>query len=255
MKRLAALCAGAILLTGCTQATTSNDSTELTVFAAASLTESLNEIKEVYEREHPEIELVYNFDSSGTLQTQIEQGAPCDLFISAGQKQMDGLGELIQSDSRIDLLENTVVLIAPKDADIKITSFEALDQVSSIALGNADVPVGQYAEEILRNLNLWDTLNEQQKITFGSNVKEVTAQVAADAVDCGIVYRTDAASEPNVSVIAQAPNDLYSPAIYPAAILAQSAHPEEAKDFLNYLNSEQAMNTFSNVGFTRPGQD
>lgn len=254
------LCTTALILSGCansdeaieTQDTALEPPTEITVFAAASLTESLNTIKENYETEHPEIELIYNFDSSGTLQTQIEEGAVCDLFISAGQKQMDALGDLVNADSRVDLLENTIVLVVPNDAKNVPSSFGALVDVSSIALGNSDVPVGQYSEEILRNMGLWDQLNKEHKITFGSNVKEVTAQVAASAVSCGIVYRTDAASEPDITVVAEAPADSYSPAIYPAAVLTDAAQPEYAQAFLDYLNTEDAISVFSSVGFTRP---
>lgn len=252
------LCITALVLSACTnseissQAQDTGTPTELTVFAAASLTESLNMIKENYEAEHPEIELVYNFDSSGTLQTQIEEGAICDLFISAGQKQMDALGDLVLTDSRVDLLENTVVLVVPKHAENVPSSFDELSNAPSIALGNSDVPVGQYAEEILRNMGLWDQLNAEQKITFGSNVKEVTAQVAAAAVSCGIVYRTDAASEPDIAVVAEAPADFYSPAVYPAAVLTNAVQPEEVQAFLDYLNTEDAMAIFSSVGFTRP---
>lgn len=258
------MCMAAMFLTACgngntqtTDATNSNtqaEPTELTVFAAASLTESLNEIKETYETAHPEVELVYNFDSSGTLQTQIEEGAVCDLFISAGQKQMDGLGDLVNSDSRVDLLENTVVLVVPKDAENAPTSFDDLANVSSIALGNSDVPVGQYSEEILKYMGLWDSLNADGKITFGSNVKEVTSQVAASAVECGIVYRTDAASEPEITVVAEAPAESYSPAIYPAAVLANAAHADKAQAFLDYLKTDEAMDVFSSVGFTRPSE-
>lgn len=263
-KRLAVLCLAAITLTACgnsntqaddaSNAAASTDPTEVTVFAAASLTESLNQIKEVYESEHPEVELVYNFDSSGTLQAQIEEGAVCDLFISAGQKQMDGLGDLVKGDSRVDLLENTVVLVAPKGAENAPASFEDLANVSSIALGNSDVPVGQYSEEILKYMGLWDSLNADGKITFGSNVKEVTSQVAAAAVDCGIVYRTDAASEPEIEVVATAPAESYSPAIYPAAVLTNATQAEEAQAFLDYLKTDKAMDVFASVGFSRPDE-
>lgn len=237
---------------GVTEQNKTAEQTELTVFAAASLTESLTAIKEIYETVHPEIELVFNFDSSGTLKTQIEEGADCDLFISAGQKQMNALEEQIAADSRVDLLKNTVVLVAPKAAQDPPQDFTALDQVDSIALGNSDVPVGQYSQEILEHLGIWEKLNTDGKITFGSNVKEVTAQVAAGAVDCGIVYRTDAASETDVIVTAEAPADSYSPAIYPAAVLKDAPHAEEAQAFLSYLQTDEAMRAFSVVGFDRP---
>ena len=133
-------------------------------------------------------------------------------------------------------------------------SFEDLANVSSIALGNSDVPVGQYSEEILKYMGLWDGLNADGKITFGSNVKEVTSQVAAAAVDCGIVYRTDAASEPEIEVVATAPAESYSPAIYPAAVLTNAAQAEETQEFLDYLKTDKAMDVFASVGFSRPDE-
>lgn len=262
-KRLLAACTlSALLLNACGGAAGPDATTnpadvktpqiELTVFAAASLTESLEEIQKDYEIVNPNVKLVYNFDSSGTLKTQIEEGAVCDVFLSAGQKQMDGLGALVQDDSRIDLLQNTVVLVVPKDTGDTGLDFNRLGDVGSIALGNADVPVGQYAQEILTSLGLWDELNRAGKITFGSNVKEVTAQVAAAAVDCGVVYRTDAASEPEITVAAEAPTDTYSPAVYPAAVLVNSEHAAEARAFVDYLQTDAAMDVFESVGFSKP---
>ena len=176
---------------------------ELVVFAAASMTESLTEIQQMYKTVAPNVKLQFNFDSSGTLKTQIQEGAVADVFISAGQKQMyqldiaadksvntEGL-DLVASDTRFDLLTNTVVMIVPKGSEKGITSFAdaGTDKVKLMALGNSDVPVGQYSQEIFTYLNLWDKLNSEKKITFGSNVKEVLAQVEEAAVDCGVVCR------------------------------------------------------------------
>lgn len=238
--------------------------TDLTVFAAASMTESMMEIAEQYQNVAPKVHIVYNFDSSGTLKTQIEQGADCDLFISASQKAMDQLDvtadstvntqglDLIAQETRCNLLQNKVVLIVPKDANTNITSFEDVvtDRVSLLAMGNADVPVGQYAQEVFENMGVWDTLKNEEKITFATNVKEVTTQVAQSAVDCGVVYETDAATEPDVKVVAQAGENLYKPAIYPVAVLKNAKNVQTAKDFLEYLKTDACATVFKKVGFT-----
>lgn len=236
---------------------------ELTVFAAASMTETLNEIAELYKAEAPNVSIVYNFDSSGTLKTQIQEGAVCDLFLSAGQKQMDQLDaaadasvnteglDFVLSDSRLDLLENKVVLIVPEGAENGITSFEdaGTDKVSRIALGGADVPVGQYAQEIFEYLGLWEDLNAAGKITFGTNVKEVVSQVEAAAVDCGVVYKTDVAAAEGVEVVAEAPEGSCSPAIYPVAVLKTSEHQAEAQAFLDFLKTDACTAIFEKAGF------
>lgn len=235
---------------------------ELTVFAAASMTETLNEIQALYKEEAPHVTLVYNFDSSGTLKTQIQEGAECDLFLSAGQKQMDQLDasadaaanteglDFVDSATRRDLLENKVVLIVPKGSDKGIVSFEDVgsDKVSMLALGNSDVPVGQYAEQIFASLGLWDSLS--RKTSFATNVKEVLTQVEQAAADCGVVYKTDAAASSGVEVAAEAPAGSYSPAIYPVAVLKTSKHPEEAKAFLAFLQTDACARIFEDAGFT-----
>lgn len=236
---------------------------ELTVFAAASMTETLSEIAELYKAEAPNVSIVYNFDSSGTLKTQIQEGAVCDLFLSAGQKQMDQLDaaadasvnteglDFVLSDSRLDLLENKVVLIVPEGAENGITSFEdaGTDKVSRIALGGADVPVGQYAQEIYEYLGLWEDMNAAGKITFGTNVKEVVSQVEAAAVDCGVVYKTDVAAAKGVEVVAEAPDGSCSPAIYPVAVLKTSEHQAEAQAFLDFLQTDACTAIFEKAGF------
>lgn len=230
----------------------SGESVQLTVFAAASLTETLNEISEQYKTVAPNVELVFNFDSSGTLKTQIEEGADCDLFLSAAQKQMNALEEenLINADTRIDLLENKVVLAVPEGNPADIQSFEDIgtDKCKLVALGNEDVPVGSYSVEILTNLGILDELESSNKITYGSNVKEVTTQVKEAAADCGIVYATDAYSA-GLETVDEATADECRQVIYPAALTASTAHAEEAQAFLDYLTTDDAAAIFESVGF------
>lgn len=242
------------------------DPVELVVFAAASMTETLNQIAEQYKATAPNVTLTFNFDSSGTLKEQVQQGADCDLFISAAQKQMnqldstadiavntDGLDFVLQG-TRVNLLSNKVVLVVPEGNPAGVTSFDdvATEKVKLVALGNSDVPVGQYSEEIFTSMGVWDGLNADQKITFGTNVKEVTAQVAEAAVDCGVVYATDAASA-GLTVIAEAPADSHKPVVYPAAVLNITKHEAEAKSFLAYLGSDDCVAVFESVGFSIPG--
>ena len=195
---------------------------------------------------------MYNFGSSGALQTQIEQGAPADIFISAAQKQMNALDEkgLIDKDSRKDLLENKVVLIVPKDSDLTLSDFSELasDKISKIALGEPKaVPVGQYSEEIFKNLNILDEM--KAKAVYASDVRQVLGWVETGEVDCGIVYATDAAISDKVRVLAEAPNDTHKPVIYPASILKESKNPDVAKDFLAYLSTDEVKNIFTKYGF------
>ena len=230
----------------------SGESVQLTVFAAASLTETLNEISEQYKTVAPNVELVFNFDSSGTLKTQIEEGADCDLFLSAAQKQMNALEEenLINADTRVDLLENKVGLAVPEGNPADIQSFEDIstDKCKLVALGNDDVPVGSYSVEILTNLGILDELESGNKITYGSNVKEVTTQVKEAAADCGIVYATDAFSA-GLETVDEATADECRQVIYPAALTASTAHAEEAQAFLDYLTTDDAAAIFESVGF------
>lgn len=230
----------------------SGESVQLTVFAAASLTETLNEIAEQYKTVAPNVELVFNFDSSGTLKTQIEEGADCDLFLSAAQKQMNALQDedLINTDTRVDLLENKVVLAIPEGNPADIQSFEDIgtDRCKRIALGNEDVPVGSYSVEILTNLGILNELESGNKITYGSNVKEVTTQVKEAAADCGIVYATDAFSA-GLETVDQATAEECSPVIYPAALTASTEHADEAQAFLDYLTTDDAAAIFTSVGF------
>ncbi len=257
----------ALLLGGCTAlAEATPAATELVVFAAASMTESLTQIAELYKAVAPDVTLVFNFDSSGTLQTQIEEGAQADVFISAGQKQMNELDlaagneknpkgqDYVLEGTRFDVLTNTVVLIVPEGSDKGIASFDdvATDKVSLIALGNSDVPVGQYAQEIFTYLGVWDKMNAQSKITFGTNVKEVLSQVEAAAVDCGVVYISDAATGTGIKVAATAPDGSHKPVNYPAAVLKASTNADAAKAFLTYLQGEEATKVFTDIGFAVP---
>ena len=242
--------------------------TELVVFAAASLTETLTKIGERYEEENPDITLAFNFDSSGTLKTQIEEGADCDVFLSAGQKQMNELDlsageeknpdqlDFVKEDSRIDLLENKVALVVPEDNPKKIGSFSQLAELLRegeilMAMGNADVPVGQYTQKILEYYGLnEEELARAGKITYGTNVKEVTVQVLEGSVDCGVVYCTDAFSA-GLDVIDSATAEMCGQVIYPAAVMKNSSDPEAAQAFLDYLGTDEAMDLFEEVGFSR----
>ena len=235
---------------------------ELIVFAAASMTETMNTIAEMYKEVAPYVTIVYNFDSSGTLKTQIQEGADCDIFISAGQLQMNQIDinggedntenlDFVIEDTRFDIVKNTCVICVPEGNPAGITSFEDVntDKVSLIALGNSDVPVGQYSEEIFTTLGFWNDI--QDKITFGSNVKEVTTQVAEAAVDCGVVYATDAYSA-GLEWVAVAGDDLCQPPVYPAAVLNITKNEQAARDFLEYLKTDECSTVFESVGFAIP---
>lgn len=274
-KAMAALLALAMSMTACltgcgsTNTNTNADAsekTELVVFAAASMTETLNQIKTDYEAQHKDVTLTYNFDSSGTLKTQIQEGATCDVFISAAQKQMDQLDaskdetanpeklDFINSDSRMDLLENKVVLVVPENNPKNINSFDDLkNKLESgdvlMAMGNSDVPVGQYTQKILQYFGLDEkALADAGEITYGSNVKEVTTQVSEGSADCGIVYYTDAYSA-GLKVVGEATEEMCGKTIYPAAVMKNSEHPEQAQEFLAYLSSDAAAKVFEKVGF------
>ena len=241
--------------------------TEVVVFAAASLTESLTEIEILYEAEHPDVDLVFNFDSSGTLKTQIQEGAVCDVFISAGQKQMNQLDitkdeeknperlDCVLEGSRIDLLENKVALVVPENAEKDINGFDNLtewlkDGNILMAMGNADVPVGQYTQKILAYYGLdEETLAAAGKLSYGTNVKEVTTQVKEGSVDCGVVYATDAFSA-GLEIKDTATAEMCGQVIYPAAVMKQSTVPEAAQAFLDSLREDAAMAVFEGIGFT-----
>lgn len=243
---------------------------ELIVFAAASLTETLTEIGDDYMEAYPDIRLVFNFDSSGTLKTQIEEGAACDIFISAGQKQMDQLDiqadpavntdslDFIMEDTRFDILENKVALAVSQGNPAGIESYEDMSEKLRegrilMAMGNADVPVGQYTQKLLEYFGLLEEeLAASGCITYGSNVKEVTTQISEAVVDCGIIYATDAFSA-GLAVVDTAEAEMCGQVIYPAAVLNVSEDPQEAQSFLAYLTGEEAGAVFERVGFTPVG--
>lgn len=248
-------------------AETEADQVELVVFAAASMTETLTELSNAYMEENPNVNVVLNFDSSGTLKTQIQEGADCDVFISAGQLQMDQLDanadpsvnteglDFVLEDSRFDILENKVALAVPDDNPKNINSYDDMkagleDGSILLAMGNSDVPVGQYTQKILTYLDLDETaLANAGNITYGSNVKEVTTQVSEAAVDCGIIYQTDAYSA-GLTVVDTATPEMCGQVIYPAAVLNVSKNPDVAKDYLDFLTSDDADAVFEEVGFT-----
>lgn len=246
---------------------TEGEPVELTVFAAASLTETLNRIAEDYKAVAPNVTLTFNFDSSGTLKTQIQEGAVCDVFLSAGQKQMDQLDitadpdvntehlDYVAEGTRVNLLENRVALCVAEGSDAAIASFDDLagalktDDIL-MAMGNSDVPVGQYTQQILSYYGL----NEEElagagKITYGSNVKEVTTQITEGSVDCGVVYCTDAYSA-GITPVDYATEEMCGQVIYPAAVLTVTRHADEARAFLDYLQTDAAMQVFEGVGFS-----
>ena len=247
----------AMLLAGCGSETKNAVDTgaavELTILAAASLTDVCNEIKTEYEAAHPNVTLHFSYGASGALQTQIEEGAPADLFFSAATKQMKALDEegLMDSDSIVKLLENKVVLIVPEGSDKDITSFEdvATDKVGMIGLGEpGSVPVGQYSEEIFTSLGIWDTV--KTKANYGSDVRTVLSWVETGAVDCGLVYATDAYVCENIQIVCEAPAGSCKQVIYPVGIVKASEHADAAAEFLAYLQTDHAMQKFEGYGFS-----
>ena len=249
------------------KSTTNAKPVEIIVFGAASMTETLTTLGDQYMDEHPEVTIVFNFDSSGTLKTQIQEGADCDIFISAGQKQMDQLDiiadasvnteglDFVLEGTRFNILENKVALAVPEGNPANIDSYDDLIaglKAGSImlAMGNADVPVGQYTQKILKYFELVEEdLAAAGSITYGSNVKEVTTQVSEATVDCGIIYQTDAYSA-GLPVVDTATADMCGQVIYPAAILKPSKNPDAAQAFLDYLSSSAGDEVFTSVGFT-----
>ena len=249
-----------------TQGDANAESVDLVVFAAASMTETLTEIAEMYKEVAPNVNITYNFDSSGKLLTQISEGADCDLFISAAPTQMnamdgsligdteknpDGL-DLIVTDSRVDLLENKVTLAVPEGNPKGIESFDQLAQLLKsgdvlLAIGNSDVPVGQYTQKIFAYYGL-DESAMTDCLTYGNNVKEVTTQVSEAAADCGIIYATDAFSA-GLEVVDSATAEMCGQVIYPAAVL-KGEKEEAARAFLAYLETDAAMTVFERVGFS-----
>ena len=267
----------ALALTACSGSadtdSTTDDTTETTaepvelhVFAAASMQESLDQVIEAYKAVAPEVAVVATYDSSGTLKTQIQEGADCDVFISAAPKQMNQLDaeggeenteglDLVNSATRLDLLENKVTLAVPEGNPKGIESFDQLAELLAsgdvfLAMGNSDVPVGQYTQKIFTYYGLnEETLASSGVLTYGSNVKEVTTQVSEGTVDCGVIYATDAFSA-GLTVVDEATAEMCGQVIYPAAVMKNSANPDAAKAFLDFLSTDEAMACFEAIGFS-----
>ena len=267
----------ALALTACSGSadtdSTTDDTTETTaepvelhVFAAASMQESLDQVIEAYKAVAPEVAVVATYDSSGTLKTQIQEGADCDVFISAAPKQMNQLDaeggeenteglDLVNSATRLDLLENKVTLAVPEGNPKGIESFDQLAELLAsgdvfLAMGNSDVPVGQYTQKIFDYYGLdEEALASSGVLTYGSNVKEVTTHVSEGTVDCGIIYATDAFSA-GLTVVDEATAEMCGQVIYPAAVMKNSANPDAAKAFLDFLSTDEAMACFEAVGFS-----
>ena len=228
------------------------ESTELCISAAASLTDVMKEIGTKYEAAHPGMKITYNFGSSGALQSQIEEGAPADVFVSAAQQQMDALEkkDLLIKDTRKDLLENAVVVIVPKDSKLELASIEeiATDKVKKIALGEPKgVPVGQYSEEVFKSVNLLEQV--KAKAVYGSDVRQVLTWVENGEVDCGIVYATDAAISKNVRILMTTPDSSHKPVVYPAAVVKATKNEKDAKDFMAFLSTPEIKALFEKYGF------
>lgn len=230
---------------------------EVTVFIASSLSNAMTEIRALYKTIQPNVTIIYNADSSGTLQTQIEEGAECDMFFSAAIKQVNNLDDngYIVHDSVLNLLENTVVLIKPTGATTKVTSFETIYKAKNIALAGEDVPVGAYAREIFSNLGIWDRVKSME-INEGANVSVVLAAVSEASNEVGVVYATDAESvKDSVEIICEAPeSSLSSPVTYPVCLVNNEESDETQKiateNFLTYLSSPDALDIFEKYGFT-----
>ena len=279
-RKLAAFALSGVMAVGLTACggsadtdSTTDDTTETTakpvelyVFAAASMQESLDQVIEAYKAVAPEVAVVATYDSSGTLKTQIQEGADCDVFISAAPKQMNQLDaeggeenteglDLVNSATRLDLLENKVTLAVPEGNPKGIESFDQLAELLAsgdvfLAMGNSDVPVGQYTQKIFTYYGLnEETLASSGVLTYGSNVKEVTTQVSEGTVDCGVIYATDAFSA-GLTVVDEATAEMCGQVIYPAAVMKNSANPDAAKAFLDFLSTDEAMACFEAVGFS-----
>lgn len=265
-KILAALTAG-VLTTGLMTGTVFAADTEVQgdkelkgevyAFIAASLSNSMEQIQKDFNKLYPNVTIYYSADSSGTLQTQIEEGARCDLFFSAADKQMDALTEekLTKEDTVVDLLENKVVLIKPADGETKVTGFENVTDAENMALAGEDVPVGQYSREIFTNLGIMDDVNKME-INECKNVTDVLAAVSEGSNEIGVVYATDAASVADkVEILAEAPADsLQTPVLYPVGLIEDKEASEDdtkaAEAFLEYVESDAAIKVFEDYGFT-----
>ncbi|MEE3954683.1 molybdate ABC transporter substrate-binding protein [Peribacillus frigoritolerans] len=223
---------------------------ELTVSAAVSLQDALNDIKESFEKENTNVEVHYNFGASGALQQQISQGAPVDLFFSAAEDKFDKLVEedLIEEKNGIDLVGNDLVLVVPKDSKKEIGSLEDLTKAAKISIGTPEsVPAGQYAKQTLENMNLFKEIED--RLVFARDVRQVLTYVETGNVDAGLVYKTDALNSSKVEIIAAAQADLHDPIIYPVGMINNQEHAKEAKLFYDYLQTEASMKILEKYGF------
>ena len=251
LKFLSTLCCLSLLLTGCSSSTDKEDKPiELNISAAASLKEAMADLEAAYTSKNPEVSFVVNYGSSGSLQQQIEQGAPCDLFISAGEKQMTALDEegLLLDGTNKDLVKNSLVLISSNNSEITSIASLTSDTVSKIALGEpSSVPAGKYADETLTSLAVKDSLND--KLVFAKDVKEVLAWTSSGNADVGFVYLSDALSNENVKIVETISEECHSPITYPVAVIKDSQNIDAAKAFEDFLFSDEAQNIFEKYGY------
>ena len=251
LKFLSTLCCLSLLLTGCSSSTKKEDKTiELNISAAASLKEAMADLEAAYTSKNPEVSFVVNYGSSGSLQQQIEQGAPCDLFISAGEKQMTALEEegLLLDGTNKDLVKNSLVLVTSNDSEISSIDSLNSDAVSKIALGEpSSVPAGKYADETLTSLAIKDSLNN--KLVFAKDVKEVLAWTASGNADAGFVYLSDALSSDGVKIVETISEEYHSPITYPVAIIKDSDDIDAAKAFEDFLFTDEAQEIFEKYGY------
>ncbi len=242
-----------LVLTGCQSGLNKeNEKVELHVHAAASLSDALIQIEEDFEDAYPELEVILNFASSGTLQRQIEQGAPADLFISASEKEFNRLDQknLFHPEFTKNILSNQLVFVTNKanKLNIQIPNDLKKEQVERISIGAPEsVPAGKYAKETLENMELWKQVKD--KIVYGKDVVQVLSYIETGNVDVGFVYASDAKSSSKVTVQTLIDSDLHSPIIYPAGVLKNTQNLEEAKQFYDYLQNQQAKDTFKEFGF------
>lgn len=224
---------------------------DLTISAAASLQDALNDMKESFEKETPGVTVNFNFGASGALQQQISQGAPVDLFFSAAEDKFDKLVDdgLIEAKQGTDLVGNELVLVVPKKSDIEINTLEDITKATKISMGTPEsVPAGLYALQTLENSGLWKEVEE--KVIYAKDVRQVLTYVETENVDAGMVYKTDALTSSKVKIVTTAGEDLHDPIVYPAGVIKDSKHPKEAQLFYDYLQSEEAMKIFEEYGFT-----
>ncbi|TDQ40745.1 molybdate ABC transporter substrate-binding protein [Aureibacillus halotolerans] len=242
-----------LLLTACGQATGSSEGqeVELTISAAASLQDSLEEIKSLYEKEHPNVQLNFNFGGSGALQQQISKGAPVDLFFSAAQDKFEVLEEegKMSSDHSVELLQNELVLIVPKESELEIESLEDATEVETFAIGTPEtVPAGAYAKETFTAMQLWEEI--EPYVVFTKDVRQVLQYVETGNAEAGMVYKTDALSSDSVEVAASAPADTHTPIVYPVGVTEDAPNKETAIEFYEFLQTDEALEVFQDDGFT-----